>query len=1113
MHFMKFSRSLKNRVPAALVALTLTGLAREVSADELPVRDHLILWIDASGQPAVRRSSSLPPIQPQRGLATLLDQSGNGREFLQPLPERRPLAITDGETAFLRFDGKDDFLFSGGNPALAAELTIFILAAPHANPGGFSGLFSTSTAAGNDYTHGLNIDLGAEPTERLSCVNIESAGASGLKDLLVPGIFGAADRPFDGFHLFTARSRVGETGIEFFLDGFLGGSRHRLESMIGLDRIILGGRLYSNDPGQEPFAQGFFAGDLAAVAIYDRWLSDTDRIAVEEYLLARVPKLTALAAGNQGHALRTLDDPPPLQMLLPGFAVQEVPLKLGNLNGIRYRHDGKLLALGYDGRIHLIEDKDDDGVPDSSSVWWDQDPLRAPVGMALLPADDPRGDGVFVASKSKLSLLLDRDRDGRAEEEIVAASGWPESFHGVDTLGAAIHPKDGSVYFSIGCANFVDAYLVDASGRSHYQIDSPRGTVQRLSPDLQTRETVATGVRYLCALAFNKDGDLFATEQEGATWLPNGNPFDELLHIVPGRHYGFPPRHPKHLPNVIDEPAVMEYEPQHQSACGMIFNEGVNGGPAFGPKHWHGDALVCGESRGKLWRTKLVPSEEGYVAQSQLIACLNLLAVDSCVTPRGDLLVACHSGPPDWGTGPAGQGHLLLIRRVKRDLPQPVLAWAAAPDEFRIAFDRPLDPEHWAGLQDQVRIEAGEFLAAGDRFETVRPGYQVVRDQLASPRRWVELQSLQLTEDRRTMALRVPSQDEPVGYSITLPLPPSWRSPSPVPQSPEMDFAVDLHGVMALSASHASPGRIVLPHPAPAVSKVLTAGSSEHEAFFDSHPDPLTLRGRIDSSNIFQPLPQPGSTLGWDIESDAFANRRMSVRDAATGEDLHLDVSEDSQDSLAEFSYVLDAGSRLVFALDEKTRPIAPNRLYAPWARKSPQRHDALAAARPRSDVKGNWSHGRSLYFGAGACSTCHIIRGEGLAFGPDLSNLVHRDRESVLIDILQPSATINPDHAATLITLKDGSAAAGIVADATQEKLVLRLPGGAASEHLREDIAAIEPMALSLMPEGLGALLNESDMEDLLTFLLSAPLEPEPVTRTGPASPAPPPDSGPEGD
>ena len=81
----------------------------------------------------------------------------------------------------------------------------------------------------------------------------------------------------------------------------------------------------------------------------------------------------------------------------------------------------------------------------------------------------------------------------------------------------------------------MDEYQVDKqTGKSRYNINSARGTIQKLSPDWQRRETVATGVRFTVCLAFNAAGDLFCTDQEGATWLPNGNPFDELLHIQPG---------------------------------------------------------------------------------------------------------------------------------------------------------------------------------------------------------------------------------------------------------------------------------------------------------------------------------------------------------------------------------------------------------------------------------------------------------------------------------------------------------------------------------------------------------------------------------------------------
>src|SRR6185503_17673930 len=404
------------------------------------------------------------------------------------------------------------------------------------------------------------------------------------------------------------------------------------------------------------------------------------------------------------------------------------------------------------------------------------------------------------------------------------ASGGTELPHGVYTLGLAVDPKDGSVYFGLGCANFVEAYLIDkATGRSRYSLQDIHGTIQRLSVDFSKRETVCTGVRFTCALAFNREGDLFATDQEGATWLPNGNPLDELLHIQPGKHYGFPPRHPKHLPDVRDEPPVIEYGPQHQSTVGMVFNESVNGGPTFGPAHWAGDALVCGASRGKIWRTKLAKTPLGYVAQNHLIACLGVLAIDACVTPQGDLLVACHSGPPDWGTGPAGEGRIFKIRYTGRDLPQPVLAWASAPDEFRIAFDKPLETADCNGAKERVKIEAGPHVSAGDRFEVIRPGYQVVRDQMSSPRRWVDVLGLTLTEDRRTMVLRVPRQNEAVNYAISLPLPERWRQHGGLAQHPEIDVALTLNGVVATAGER----HLVLPHPSVSASKTFTTGSGE----------------------------------------------------------------------------------------------------------------------------------------------------------------------------------------------------------------------------------------------------------------------------------------------
>src|SRR5690606_17502803 len=117
----------------------------------------------------------------------------------------------------------------------------------------------------------------------------------------------------------------------------------------------------------------------------------------------------------------------------------------------------------------------------------------------------------------------------------------------------------------------------------------------------------------------------------------------------------------------------------------------------------------------------LVKTAGGYVARNHILACLNMLTVDSCVSPRRDLVVAVHSGGPDWGSGPDGKGKLYQLRYADRQHPQPVAAWAEGPREVRVAFDRPIDPWLLLGLARQTKITYGTHVRAGDRFESLWP--------------------------------------------------------------------------------------------------------------------------------------------------------------------------------------------------------------------------------------------------------------------------------------------------------------------------------------------------------------------------------------------------------
>ncbi len=133
----------------------------------------------------------------------------------------------------------------------------------------------------------------------------------------------------------------------------------------------------------------------------------------------------------------------------------------------------------------------------------------------------------------------------------------------------------------------------------------------------------------------------------------------------------------------------------------------------------------------------------------------------------------------------------------------------------------------------------------------------------------------------------------------------------------------------------------------------------------------------------------------------------------------------------------------------------------------------------------GDPRRGRELFLGKTAqCADCHAVHGEGAKIGPDLSNLAHRDRASILRDIVTPSAVINPDHVAYTVTLHDGRTFTGVLRpDAANQ---LRVIDTAAKETLlaTADIEELRPAKTSIMPEGIDKKLSPDDLRDLLAFL-----------------------------
>src|SRR5256714_1627806 len=159
-----------------------------------------------------------------------------------------------------------------------------------------------------------------------------------------------------------------------------------------------------------------------------------------------------------------------VSMLTPGFTVRELPVRLSNINNLRFTPDGRLTALGYDGRVHILRDADGDGLEDEDRLYWEKSTLSVPVGMAWSK------EGLYVSSHGKVSLLRDTDGDGKADREDIVASGWPPTdvaSGGVDATAVTLD-RQGNLYFGLLTADYSNHYRVK-EGVSHYELNGQRG--------------------------------------------------------------------------------------------------------------------------------------------------------------------------------------------------------------------------------------------------------------------------------------------------------------------------------------------------------------------------------------------------------------------------------------------------------------------------------------------------------------------------------------------------------------------------------------------------------------------------------------------------------------
>ena len=258
--------------------------ARPPAAPKAPEAgdERLLLWFDASDRSSLTIGDD--------GLVSAWSNKARaaGRAVTSEGARRPRFAATAiGDKPAVRFDGIDDVLRDTDFSRSATDWTLFVVAAPRSNKGGFRALFTANKEGINDYLSGINLDLGGGPSPLFDTLNLEGAQHQGQSNLKFrPSPFGPA----------VIAVSHGRGAARAFVNGVAELERMSADTPASLAQIRIGARCYENPPGKLPLLEhGTLDGDIAEVILYGAELADDEREAVTTYLLGKYPAAFAQA--------------------------------------------------------------------------------------------------------------------------------------------------------------------------------------------------------------------------------------------------------------------------------------------------------------------------------------------------------------------------------------------------------------------------------------------------------------------------------------------------------------------------------------------------------------------------------------------------------------------------------------------------------------------------------------------------------------------------------------------------------------------------------------------------------------------------------------------------
>ena len=708
---------------------------------------------------------------------------------------------------------------------------------------------------------------------------------------------------------------------------------------------------------------------------------------------------------------------------------------------------------------------------------------------------------LYVAQRDRILRIKDTDDDGKGDtQETIATLDTVTDYPHNGLSGMTWH-TDGGLVFSLG-ENFGKDWTLQGSDGQRLT-GRGEGGVFHCTKEGHGLRRIAKGFWNPFGLWMRSDGVLFAAEND-----PGSRPPCRLLHVVQGGDYGFQyvygsaPVHP-----------FVCWNGELRGTLGMIHSSG------------EGPCAVVGLGAGVMvpsWSNHCIDYYplhwKGATLQADQI---ELLRGSDMFRPTG--MVRKNDREyyfADW-VSPSYELHG-LGRLWKLEIDPELATWLkpdAEPWTPQAQLAQRLRTDGKLDLQDFSQEDLFRWIEGEDKY--LADAAQMALGRIA--KEWSESQWQELSPAGRVAAfvsLRKEHFDDPRFVQSM------WADPDPemrfevlrwiadalwkdylprvesMLEDPKLDYRLFEATLATINTLSGKPSegvtdakmlidKITHPQtPARIAAYALRLAPVRHERL-----DTAVMKALLDKSDLDLTREVVRSLA---MRKDEPSQRLLAgiVQDQSMSESIRLDAlagligTNDSQ------------AKKLVETLIESPNPNIAKEAQRVWqqSRWSPklspledqnkssrsvqewiQRLDAL-------EGKPDPEAGRRIFFHAAgaACAQCHRHTGRGNVVGPDLSFISKQgNRQQILESIIEPSRQVAPQFYTTLLELSDGKQFTGILLRSSSNE-VYRDNFGQEVTFQKSEIENRKELRSSLMPSGLLEGMSDSQVRDLLAFLMN---------------------------